>query len=83
MKKLLKKTGQISALALTGIFGLISSIAVPIFWVSDIRAINTVQDNNIKTLQDEKAEMKADIKELRRGMDALLIKNGINPDKIK
>lgn len=59
-----------------GVFSLGASIAAPILWVGDIKETNAVQEQKIKTL--EKNYEKLDAK-----MDALLLKNGINPASIK
>ena len=75
--------GQIQIAMITGIASLVAAIGVPIFWISDLRASNMVQDNKIVVLEKDKEEMKTDIKEIRKGMTALLIKQGINPDKLK
>ena len=73
--------------ALAGILGLIASVGVPFLWVgnvkSDIEKVNVEQGKDIGQLQKDREEMKDDLKELRKGVNALLIKNGINPEKLK
>lgn len=75
--------GQIQIGILVSGFALLASIAAPILWVSNIKETNAVQDNKLANIEENYKEIKDDIKELRKGMNLLLIKNGINPEKIK
>ena len=79
--------GQLQVAALAGILGLIASVGVPFLWVgnvkSDIEKVNIEQGKAIGQLQKDSEEMKTDLKEIRKGMNALLISNGINPNKLK
>lgn len=75
--------GQVAIPALLGIASLIAAVGAPILWVSDIKAQNTVQDNEIVALKAANEELKTDVKELRKGMNALLWKAGINPDSLE
>lgn len=74
--------GQIQIAMVTGIFGLVAAVGVPIFWVSELKATNTVQDNRIVAVEEIIKETKQDIKELNKKIDALLWRSGIDPNNL-
>ncbi len=78
----MKNKGQIAIHSLLSIAALLSAVGVPIFWASGLQATNTIQDNDISSLKTANADLKDDVKELRKGMNALLLKNGINPEAL-
>ena len=63
--------------------GLVASIGVPFVWGGKIQSKNDVQDVKIETLEVVTTETRQDIKELNKKIDALLWKEGINPEKLK
>ena len=75
--------GQLQIGLLAGVMGLIASIGVPFVWGGKIQSKNDVQDVKIETLETTTAETRQDIKELNKKIDALLWKEGINPEKLK
>lgn len=75
--------GQIQIGAVGVVVGLIASVGAPFLWAGDIKAKDAVQDVKILTLEETTKETKDNIKEVNKKIDALLWKNGINPEKIK
>ncbi len=86
MRNILQR-GSVQVATLAGILGLIASVGVPFLWVGnvkgDIEKVNLSQGKDIEQLQRDRDETKGDIRELKKGMTALLIANGINPEKLK
>lgn len=82
----MKNKGQLQIGVLAGVISLVASIGVPFVWVGNVKgeieSKNNVQDVQITTLQATTQETREDIKEIRRGLNALLLKEGINPDKL-
>lgn len=78
----LRSHGAVTMGTLSGIIALIASIASPILWVGQIKETNAVQDSRLNTIDRETGELRSDVKEISRGMTALLIKNGINPNTL-
>ena len=74
---------QIQIGLITGVFALIASVAAPILWVGNIKETAAVQENKITTLERNYNELRGDYKTLDAKINALLLKNNINPDKIK
>lgn len=68
--------------AVTGIASMCASIAAPILWVGGIKEVNAVQDVRIQSVEARQIEFNENIKELNAKLNALLIANGINPDRI-
>ena len=75
--------GQIPISVLLSIAAFIGAIIAPTLYVGGIKEVNAVQDVRILTIEKTSEEIKTDVKEIRQGMNALLLKNGINPDKLK
>ena len=75
--------GQLQLGLITGVFALIASVAAPILWVGNIKETAAVQENKITTLERNYNELRGDYKTLDAKINALLLKNNINPDKIK
>lgn len=63
--------------------GICGSLATPMIWGSKINEVNAVQDEKIYVIQSNYSEIRNDVKELDRKINALLVNNGINPDKLK
>jgi len=74
---------QIQIGLITGVFALIASVAAPILWVGNIKETAAVQENKITTLERNYNELRGDYKTLDAKINALLLKNNINPEKIK
>lgn len=74
---------NLSIPVLTGIIAFIAAIAAPILWVGDIKEVNAVQSNKIETLQQNHTELRNDSRLLGQKIDALLVRQGINPLTIK
>ena len=66
---------------LISIAALIGAIVAPTLYIGDIKEVNAVQNVKITAVEQTQAEIKSDIKEIRKGMDALLLRNGISVDK--
>ena len=75
--------GQIQLGILGTIVALIAGIGTPFIWGGNIKAVNDVQNVKIQTLEQSTAETRGELKELNKKLNALLIKSGIDPDKIK
>lgn len=60
-----------------------ASFVAPTLYVSGIKETNAVQDVRISNVEGSQINMQANIKELSDKIDALLIANGINPNKLK
>lgn len=75
--------GQIQIGLLLSGFALLASIAAPILYVGNIKETNAVQDNKLTTLEANYKEIKDDNKSINKKIDALLWKQGINPENIK
>ena len=65
------------------ILGLIGGIGVPFIYIGNIKAVNEVQDVRIGSIEQQHIDNKEDFRILSAKVDALLIKEGINPSKIK
>lgn len=68
--------------AITGIGGMCASIAAPILWVGGIKEVNAVQDVRIQAVVEKQTEFSGDLKEINAKLNALLIANGINPERV-
>ena len=68
--------------AVAGLGSMCASIAAPILWVGGIKEVNAVQDVKIATVVERQIEFNENLKEVNAKLNALLIANGINPDRI-
>ena len=75
--------GQINLSLLTGIAAFIAAIAAPIIWVGDIKQVNAVQDNRLGTVETNYMRLEGKLDMQSEKINALLVKQGINPDKLK
>lgn len=87
MKALLKNTAGNATIALIiSAFALVGTIAGPVWYLSQykesVAITDTKQTMDIESIQKEHDEFKQDIKEVRAGVNALLIAQGINPSKV-
>lgn len=74
--------GQIAITTLTGVGALIAAIAAPVLWVGGIKEVNAVQDVQIQNLITQQAKIEASYQQLNNKIDALLLRNGIDPEKV-
>ena len=65
-----------------GISALIGSVVAPTMYVGDIKADNKVQASEILALQGNYEKLEKKIDNQNDKLNALLIKAGVNPDKI-
>lgn len=75
--------GQVTVAAIGTIMALLASVGAPFIWAGNLKATNAVQDTEIENLKETVRETKDNLRELNKKLDALLINNGINPDKLK
>lgn len=71
--------GNVTIAMVTGIFGLIASVAVPIVWITSLKEVNAVQDNKISNVEKNYSELNDRLGGVNDKLDALLLKQGINP----
>lgn len=75
-------TAQTIISVCVGIGSLICSVIAPTLYISSIKEVNAVQDNQILTLQETYKDLRGDNKALSAKMDKLLLVYGINPEKV-
>jgi len=68
---------------LLGISALIGSVIAPTLYVGGIKETNAVQASEIITLQKNYERLETKIDAQNEKLNAILIKIGVNPDKIK
>lgn len=81
--------GAISISVASATVGSLIVLATPIFFFANMKETNAIQDLRIATLEEDKREMKGDIKEIaqrqveaNQKLDALLLKQGLNPTAV-
>lgn len=78
----MKNRGQIAVASLLSISALVGSVAAPILWLSQLKEVNAVQDVKIANIQAEQTRIEDEYTQLNNKIDALLIRNGIDPERI-
>ena len=78
-----RSKGQIAVQSLAVVAGVLSAVAVPIIWGGKVDAANQVQDVKITNIETQQGDLKSDVRDMNKKLDALLIANGIQPDKLK
>lgn len=74
------QTGNVTIAMIMSAFALIGTIAVPILWIGDVKEASAVQN----AVQDTRLNaLDKNYESLNAKMDALLIRNGINPLTVK
>lgn len=73
--------------AVIGICSVGASFVGPTLYISDIKetsnTVNAVQDVRISNVEKSQIEVKQEVRDLNRKIDALLWKEGINPNNLE
>lgn len=76
------KMKEINIGVLASVISLLASVAAPILYVGSIKEVNATQQLQINQNKDDIKENDSDIKNLNAKIDALLWRNGIDPNKV-